>query len=65
MRTATLAFACLVLAACGPREPPPEPEDTVFGDQIKTLDKARGVQDDFDQRKRDLDERMEKAEDGS
>ena len=64
MRIAVTVLACLVLSACGPREPPPEPEDTVFGDQIKTLDKARGVQDDFDQRKRDLDERMKQAEDG-
>jgi hypothetical protein len=59
-----LLLAALALVACGPPDPPPAPEDTVYGDQIKALDKARAVEDDVQARKRELDERMKKAEDG-
>ena len=59
-----MLLAALALVACGPPDPPPAPEDTVYGDQIKALDKARAVEDDVQARKRELDERMKKAEDG-
>lgn len=61
MKTPIIA-AALLLAACGKPEPPPAVEDTVFGDQVETLDRARAVQDDVDARKRDLDERMRESE---
>ena len=60
-RSLILAMAVLVLVACGPPDPPPAPEDTVYGDQIKALDKARAVEDDVEARKRELDEGMKKA----
>lgn len=62
-RIAALALALILLAGCAP-EAPATAEETVFGDQVKTLDKARSVQDDVDARKKELDERMKQAEDG-
>jgi len=59
-----LMLAAGALVACGPPDPPPAPEDTVYGDQIKALEKARSVEDDVEARKRELDERMKKAEGG-
>ena len=44
-----------------PAEPPPV-KDTVFGDMVGTMDKARGVQDTVDAHKRDLDQRMQSTE---
>lgn len=61
MKTAIVAIVAL-LAACGQPEPPPPVEDTVFGDQVETMDRARAVQDDVDARKRELDERMRESE---
>lgn len=63
-RLIALALAAWALAACGPPEPPPAPQDTVYGDQVKALEKAKGVQDDVDARKKELDERLKQAEDG-
>ena len=59
-----LLLATCALAACGPPDPPPAPEDTVYGDQVRALDRARSVEDDVEARKRELDERMKKAEAG-
>ena len=64
VRWIVLALAAGALAACGPPDPPKTPEDTVFGDQVKALDKARSVEDEAEARKRELDERMKQAEDG-
>lgn len=58
------ALAALLLVACGPPDPPATPADTVYGDQVKALEKAKGVQDDVDARKKELDEKMKKAEGG-
>ena len=62
-RIHAIALALILLAACAP-ETPKTAEETVFGDQVKTLDKARSVQDDVDARKKELDERMKQADDG-
>lgn len=63
-----LAAMCLCFfQGCGSGEPeaPPEPppvEETVFGDTVGTMDKARGVQDAVDTHKQDLDRQMDAAE---
>ena len=43
------------------RQPPPV-EDTVFGDTVETLDRARGVEDTVMQHKQELDRRLEQDE---
>lgn len=60
-RTSTaLLAACLAMAACGePPEPPPV-EETVFKDQVGALDKARAVEELNEERKRELDEKLER-----
>jgi hypothetical protein len=63
-KPAGVVMVALMAAACGPPDPPPTPEETVFGDQVKALEKARSVEDKTEARKRELDERMKQAEDG-
>ena len=59
-RLALLCTAALALAACGePREPRPL-EETVLKDQVRALDKARAVEDQVDERKRELDRQLER-----
>lgn len=59
MRTILALSLLAALAGCGQPEPPAPPaRETVFDDQVETLDRARGVQEDMDRRKRELDERM-------
>lgn len=59
-----LLVACLVLAACGePPEPPPV-EETVFKDQVRALDKARAVEELSEERKRELDKKLERDSGG-
>lgn len=62
------AIACMALGGCGssakqeaPAEPPPV-KDTVFGDMVGAMDKARGVQDTMDARKQEVDRQMKSAE---
>jgi hypothetical protein len=55
-------IVCLALCACGSQEEPPAVKDTVFGDTVGTLDKARAVQDTTLQHKEDLDRAMDEAE---
>jgi hypothetical protein len=58
LRLALLCSAALVLAACGePREPRPL-EETVLKDQVRALEKARAVEGQLDERKRELDRQM-------
>lgn len=52
----------LGLCACGAREEPPPVKDTVFGDAVGTMDKARAVEDTTMRHKEDLDRAMESAE---
>lgn len=51
------------LIACGSEPPPPQHEKvreaTVFDDQIKTMDKAKAVEDQEMERKRKLDEQLD------
>lgn len=60
----TLLAAGLVLAACGERREPPPVDETVFKDQVRALDKARSVEEQAEQRKRELDERLDRESDG-
>jgi hypothetical protein len=65
-RTLATLVVCCVLSACGsdqdePREPTPV-KDTVFGDAVGTMDKARAVEETTMQHKEDLDRAMEDAE---
>jgi hypothetical protein len=60
LRLALICSAALALAACGePREPRPL-EETVLKDQVRALDKARAVEGQLDERKRELDRQMER-----
>lgn len=52
--------ACLALAACGEPRPPPPVEETVFKDPVDALQKAREVETRSAERKRELDERLER-----
>jgi hypothetical protein len=65
-RTLAALVICGALSACGggqeePREPMPV-KDTVLGDAIGTMDKARAVEDTTMQHKEDLDRAMDEAE---
>jgi len=61
---AALCAACLALIACGEPPPPPPVDQTVFRDQVRALDKARGVEDQLEERKRELDRQLERDADG-
>jgi hypothetical protein len=65
-RTLAAIVICCALSACGgsedeSREPMPV-KDTVLGDAIGTMDKARAVEDTTLQHKEDLDRAMDEAE---
>lgn len=55
-----LLAACLALAACGDPPPPPPVEETIFKDQVEALDKAREIETKAGERKRELDEQLER-----
>ena len=66
----SLAALCLALALAGcggapeeERQPMPV-EDTVFGDTVGTMDKARAVEQTTLQHKEELDRAMQDAESG-
>ena len=70
MRPAILPLAALVAlsAACSQTAappPPPQKQKTVWDDQLKALDKAKGVQQTVDQQKKEADKRLEQAENAS
>jgi hypothetical protein len=61
-----IAGAVFMLGACGQStesktEPPPVKE-TVFGDMVGTMDRAKGVQDTVMQDKQHVDEAIEAAD---
>lgn len=67
-RICTSTIAALLLASCGaaeeeaPRTEPPPIEDTVFGDTVGAMDKARAVQDATLQHKKDMDRALQESE---
>lgn len=68
-RVCRVLLACAPLAACAERqeaeapEPPPV-EDTVFGDMVGTMDKARAVEGTAMQQKQEIDRALDEAEGG-
>lgn len=62
--TAAALLACLVAGCGATTEPPPPPpvQETVFGDTVGTMDRARAVEDITQQQKRDLDAAIERSE---
>jgi hypothetical protein len=67
-RVCSVLGACVIVAACGAdsgeeeqRQPPPV-EDTVFGDAVGTMDRARAVEDTTLQHKQDLDRAIDEQE---
>ena len=66
-RVCSMMLAAMLLTACGQAEEPKRPEpppvkDTVFGDMVGTMDKARGVEATLQQDKEALDRAVEQAE---
>lgn len=59
-----LPWLALPAGCAGESEPPPPPpvEETVFGDAVGTMDRARAVEDITQQQKRDLDAAIEASE---
>lgn len=61
----SLALLASVLAACGseqqPAEPPPA-QETVFGDTVATVDKARAVEGQVQDHKQALDRALQQNE---
>jgi hypothetical protein len=69
-RVCSVVLAYMLLQGCGgspdeggQREPPPV-DETVFGDAVGTMDRARGVEDTTLQRKQDLDRASDQQETG-
>ena len=60
LRLALLCSAALALAACGESREPRPLEETVLKDQVRALDKARAVEGQLDESKRELDRQMER-----
>lgn len=59
-------LACLAMMGCGEPPPPPEPrpvDQTVFKDQVEALDRARAVESALEERKRELEQELERYED--
>ena len=61
--TILAVISAWILAGCDPSrdEPPPDVEDTVFDEQVRTLDKARSVEDIQDDRMKKLRESEESS----
>ncbi len=59
----SVLLAALFLVACDPgrEEPPPDVKDTIFDEQVKALDKARGVEDIQDEHMQKLREAEKKS----
>jgi len=65
-RSLALLLATWLLPACGPQESvdsaPPSVQDSVLGDAIGAMDKARTVEDTTLQHKQELDRALDVAE---
>jgi hypothetical protein len=57
-------LAVLALSSCGSAEPPPV-QDTVVGDMVGTMDRARSVETTTLQHKQALDEAIEQQAEGA
>jgi hypothetical protein len=59
-------LAALFVTACGSstdsKSEPPPVKETVFGDMVGTMDRAKGVQDTVMQGKQNVDQAVESAE---
>lgn len=55
-------FMLVGISACGDKRDPPPVKDTVFGDTVGTLDKARKVEDMTLQHKSDIDAALKSQE---
>lgn len=65
VRALAAVAGSLVLYACGndaPPEPPPPVSETVFGDAVGTMDRARAVQDVTQAQKQALDAAIQQSE---
>jgi hypothetical protein len=70
-RVCSVVLAYMLLEGCGggspdeggQREPPPV-EETVFGDAVGTMERARGVEDTTLQHKQDLDRAIDQQDAG-
>lgn len=60
----TLLFASMAVSACGERREPQPADETVFKEQVRALDKARAVEGQAEQRKRELDEQLDRDNGG-
>lgn len=62
---ASLAFAALLLTACGSEQKPAEPpplKDTAFGDMAGAMDKARGTEATLQQGQEARDHKLQEDE---
>lgn len=67
LRTTSLLFGLLLLAACGHKAaeqeqaatPPPAKQKTVLDDQLKALEKAKGVEKQLQDEKEKADKALE------
>jgi hypothetical protein len=69
MKILTLIVFCLMLSACGnetaDETATKEDEETVFDPLIESVEKAKGVEDTVMQQKKDMDEAMQRMEEGT
>jgi hypothetical protein len=69
MKILTLIVYCLMLSACGngPADDAAthEDEESVFDPLIESVDKAKGVEDTVMQQKEDMDDAMQRMEEGT
>ncbi len=65
VRALALVAGLSILSACGsdaPPEPPPPVSETVFGDTVGTMDRARAVEDVTQAQKQALDAAIRQSE---
>jgi hypothetical protein len=68
MRTVITILACLLLTSCGGASEDSgrdAEEEKVFDPLIQSVDKAKAVEDTVEQHKKDMDEAVQRIEEGS